>query len=328
VDLVVGTQALVQEDVQFGRLGLVVIDEQHKFGVNQRARVRRLGPGTIDPHYLVMTATPIPRTMALTVFGDLDVSSIRQLPPGRQPVRTRCLPSSQRQVQFERLRPELRKGRQLYVVCPLVEESALADVKAAVQTHAELQAGVFQEFKVGLLHGRLEEEEKDRVMEQFRSGQLDVLVSTSVVEVGVDVPNATLMVVQHADRFGLSQLHQLRGRVSRGPVAGECYLIADATTDEARERLRAVTRSSDGFALAEIDARQRGLGEFFGTRQHGLGELRVGDLIRDAELLRLARQDAFAVVGADAGLGQPEHELLRRVVLQRYGRTLELAEIG
>jgi ATP-dependent DNA helicase RecG len=325
VDLVVGTQALVQEDVQFARLGLVVIDEQHKFGVNQRARVRRLG---VDPHYLVMTATPIPRTMALTVFGDLDVSIIRQLPPGRQPVRTRCLPSGQRDAQLERLRPELRQGRQLYVVCPLVEESVVSDLKAAAQTHAELKEGVFRDFKVGLLHGRLEEEEKDRVMEQFRAGEIQVLVSTTVVEVGVDVPAATLMVVQHADRFGLSQLHQLRGRVSRGPVAGQCYLIADPATDEARERLRAVTRTGDGFALAEIDARQRGLGEFFGTRQHGLGELRVGDLVRDANLLRLARQDAFAVVGADAGLRQPEHALLRRAVLQRYGKTLELAEVG
>jgi ATP-dependent DNA helicase RecG len=325
VDLVVGTQALVQDDVQFARLGLVVIDEQHRFGVNQRARVRRLG---VDPHYLVMTATPIPRTVALTVFGDLDVSIIRQLPPGRQPVATRCVSTSQRERIYARLREGLRQGRQAFVVCPLVTESEALDLKAAEQHYAELQAGPFRDFRVGLLHGRLEEDAKDAVMEQFRRGQLDVLVSTTVVEVGVDVPNATLMVVEHAERFGLSQLHQLRGRVSRGTVGGQCYLFADPATDEARERLRALVRTTDGFALAEEDARLRGVGEFFGTRQHGLGELRFGDLIRDWKLLQVARQDAFALVAADAGLRQPEHAGLRQVVLERYGKTLELAEVG
>jgi ATP-dependent DNA helicase RecG len=325
VDLVVGTQALVQEDVQFARLGLVVIDEQHKFGVNQRARLRRLG---IDPHYLVMTATPIPRTLALTVFGDLDVSTIRQLPPGRQPVGTRWIRPAQRDWLFARLREELRRGRQAYVVCPLVEESETLDLKAAAQTHAELQAGPLAGFRVGLLHGRLDESEKAAVMAEFRGRRLDALVCTSVVEVGVDVPNATLLVIEHAERFGLSQLHQLRGRVSRGAVAGQCYLFADPATDEAKERLRTFVRTRDGFALAEQDARQRGGGQLFGTRQHGLGELRFGDVLADAELLRTARKDAFALVAADAGLRQPEHALLKLAVLDRYGRTLELAEIG
>jgi ATP-dependent DNA helicase RecG len=325
VDLVVGTQALVQEDVRFARLGLVVIDEQHKFGVHQRARFRRLG---VDPHYLVMTATPIPRTVALTVFGDLDVSLVRELPPGRQPVTTRWEPASQRERVYARLREGMTQGRQGYLVCPLVEESAALDVKAATQTHAELQAGPFRDFRLGLLHGRQDEETKAAVMETFRKHELDLLVCTSVIEVGVDVPNATLMVIEHAERFGLSQLHQLRGRISRGAAAGQCYLFAEPPSDEGRQRLRAFLRTTDGFALAEEDMRLRGVGEFFGTRQHGMGELHFGNLVRAGDLLGLARKDAFALVAADPGLRRPEHARLRAAVLERYGRTLDLAAIG
>jgi len=325
VDLVVGTQALLQEGVEFARLGLVVIDEQHKFGVNQRARLRRLG---VDPHYLVMTATPIPRTVALTVFGDLDVSIIRELPPGRQPVRTRWVPAGQRQRTYLKLREGLSQGRQAFVVCPLVTESVHLDVRAAEQTFEELRSGPFQDYRVGLIHGELDDAAKDAVMEQFRRHELDLLVSTTVVEVGVDVPNATVMVIEHAERFGLSQLHQLRGRVSRGPLPGECYLFAEPGSDEARERLRVFTRTNDGFTLAEKDAELRGLGEFFGTRQHGLGELRFADVWKDREILTLARRDAHALVAADAGLQRPEHALLRQRVLERYGRTLDLAEVG
>jgi ATP-dependent DNA helicase RecG len=325
VDLVVGTQALLQDDVQFSRLGLVVIDEQHKFGVNQRAHIRRLG---VDPHYLVMTATPIPRTVALTVFGDLDTSIIRQLPPGRQPVETRWVPARQRERVYIKLREGLFQGRQAYVVCPLVAESETLDLKAAVQTQAELQAGPFRAYRVGLLHGGLDEQAKDQVMDAFRRHELDVLVCTSVIEVGVDVPNATLLLVEHAERFGLAQLHQLRGRVSRGVVAGQCYLFADPASDEAKERLRIVTRITDGFVLAEHDVRLRGIGEFFGTRQHGLADLKVGDLIADATVLKMARQDAIGVVADDAGLRRPEHARLRRAVLDRYGKGLDLATIG
>jgi ATP-dependent DNA helicase RecG len=325
IDLVVGTTALVQEAVRFARLGLVVIDEQHKFGVHQRARFRKLG---VDPHYLVMTATPIPRTVALTVFGDLDVSVIRELPPGRQPVATRWIQESKREWVYTRLREGLAQGRQLYVVCPLVEESDTLDVKAATQEYEQLRAGPFRDFRVGLLHGRQDEEEKAAVMERFRAGEVQVLVCTPVVEVGVDVPNATLLVVEHAERFGLSQLHQLRGRVSRGAAAGQCYLFAEPATDESRERLRIFLRTTDGFALAEADAKLRGVGEFFGSRQHGEGELRFGSLIADADLLGLARKDAFATVAADAGLHRPEHALLRETVLRRYGKTLDLASIG
>jgi ATP-dependent DNA helicase RecG len=325
IDLVIGTQALVQEDVQFAKLGLVVIDEQHKFGVHQRARARRLG---VDPHYLVMTATPIPRTAALTVFGDLDVSIIREPPPGRHLVKTRWLKEEQRPRLYDYLRKQLAAKRQAFVVCPLVEESAALQARAATEMHAELASGPFKDLRVGLLHGRQDEATKTAVMAEFRAGRTDLLVCTSVVEVGVDVPNATLLVVEHAERFGLSQLHQLRGRISRGSVAGECYLFADPGTDEARERLNILTRTTDGFRLAEEDLRLRGLGEFFGARQHGLGELRLGSLIADADLLTQARKDAFALVLGDAGLRKPEHAWLRAAVLQRYGATLDLAEVG
>ena len=325
IDLVVGTQALIQDDVEFARLGLVVIDEQHKFGVNQRARVKKLG---VDPHYLVMTATPIPRTIALSVFGDLDTSIIKQLPPGRQRVLTRWHDESQRERIYQRFRDEMNKGRQAYIVCPLVEESETLDLTAAVENYEILRTGPFQHFRVGLLHGRLSDDGKARIMQDFRDRKLDLLVTTVVIEVGVDVPNATLMIIEHADRFGLSQLHQLRGRVSRGTLAGECYLFAGITTDEARLRLRAICRTSDGFALAEEDARLRGLGEFFGTRQHGLGDLRFGDLLHDVDLLEMARNDAIELVAGDAGLRKPEHVALRHAVLARYGQTLDLAAIG
>ncbi len=325
IDLVVGTQALIQDDVEFAKLALVVIDEQHKFGVNQRARVKKLG---VDPHYLVMTATPIPRTIALSVFGDLDTSTIKQLPPGRQSVLTRWHAEAQRERVYQRFQEEIKKGRQAYIVCPLVEDSETLDLTSATELYEILRTGPFKDCRVGLLHGRLSDDEKKHVMNAFRDRQLDLLVTTVVIEVGVDVPNATRMIIEHADRFGLSQLHQLRGRVSRGTVAGECYLFAGVTTDEARQRLRAISRTTDGFALAEEDARLRGLGEFFGTRQHGLGDLRFGDLLHDIDLLEMARADAIEIVAADAGLRQPEHHALRQAVLARYGQTLDLAAIG
>lgn len=325
IDLVIGTQAVIQEGVEFARLGLVVIDEQHKFGVNERARVKKLG---VDPHYLVMTATPIPRTIALSVFGDLDTSTIKQLPPGRQKVLTHWHSESQRERIYRRFQDEMKKGRQAYLVCPLVEESETLDLRAATEQYEILRSGPFKDFRVGLLHGRLADDEKQRVMGEFRDGKLDLLVTTLVIEVGIDVPNATLMLIEHADRFGLSQLHQLRGRVTRGAVAGECYLFADAATEEARERLRAISRITDGFALAQKDVELRGLGEFFGTRQHGLGDLRFGDLLRDGDLLDQARADALEIVGADAGLSKPEHAALRQAVLARYGHKLDLATVG
>jgi ATP-dependent DNA helicase RecG len=327
IDLVVGTQALAQKDVGFARLGLVVIDEQHKFGVNQRARMRWAGASS-DPHYLVMTATPIPRTVALTVFGDLDVSLIRQPPPGRQPVTTRWAPARQRDELHARIRQGLREGRQGYVVCPLVEESERLQLKSASQVFSELQSGPFADFRLALLHGRLDDSEKDAIMADFGAGRIQLLVTTSVVEVGVDVANATLMLIEDADRFGLSQLHQLRGRISRGTVAGECYLFADPATPEAQERLRIFTHVSDGFTLAEEDARLRGSGELVGTKQHGPGELRFANPAASPDLLHLARKDAFDLLKQDTNLSRPEHALLRRAVLERYGTTLDLVAIG
>lgn len=325
VDLVVGTQALVQDDVAFAKLGLAVIDEQHKFGVHQRAKIRKLGG---QAHYLVMTATPIPRTIALTVFGDLDVSVLREMPPGRQPVKTRWHSDAERERIYEDIKKRLREGRQAFVVCPLVEESETLDLKAAEAVFAELRDGEFKEFRVGLLHGKMASDEKDRVMAEFAAGRVDVLVATLVVEVGIDIPNATVMLIEHAERFGLSQLHQLRGRVSRGTSPGECHLFTGSITDDAKERLKIFTRTADGFQLAEEDARLRGLGEFFGTRQHGIGDLEIGDLLHDSELLETARADAWRVIVDDPGLKLSEHTALRRAVLERYGQVLDLAEIG
>ncbi len=325
IDLVVGTQALIQSDVEFANLGLVVIDEQHRFGVHQRATIRHKG---LDPHYLVMTATPIPRSIALTVFGDLDISVIRELPAGRRRVATHWTQEEKRPELMEHLLAQMKKGRQLYIVCPMVEESADNDLKGAIDTAQLLRDGPFREMRIGLLHGRLDDRTKEQTMSQFHDKQLDALVTTTVIEVGVDVPNATLMVIEHAERFGLSQLHQLRGRVSRGPVAGECYLFANAVTPESQERIKFFTKTTDGFKLAEKDLELRGMGEFFGARQHGAGELKVAHPIRDAELLDVAKKDALELLKRDPGLQSPEHAALRAAVLARYGQVLTLAGIG
>jgi ATP-dependent DNA helicase RecG len=290
LQLVVGTHALVQGDVAFARLGLVVIDEQHRFGVLQRATLRAKG---LRPDVLIMTATPIPRTLALTLYGDLDVSVIRDLPPGRLPVRTIAKPESRRPEIHRFVRRELEAGRQAYVVYPLVETSEKIDLKAATEMADHLAQEVFPEFRVGLLHGRLRPDAKDRVMQAFASGALDVLVSTTVVEVGVDVPNASVMLVEHAERFGLSQLHQLRGRVGRDAHQSYCCLVYEAPlSDEARARLQAVTATTDGFEIAERDLLLRGPGDFFGTRQAGVPRFRLIDLVRDREVLELARREA------------------------------------
>jgi ATP-dependent DNA helicase RecG len=290
VHLVVGTHALVEQAIGFHNLGLVVIDEQHRFGVLQRATLRAKG---LSPDVLVMTATPIPRTLALTVYGDLDVSVIRDRPPGRRPVRTMAKPDSRRDEVYELVRRELEAGHQAYVIYPLVEESEKVDLRAATAMADHLRAEVFPEYSVALLHGRLKQDEKDRVMGAFARGDAHVLVATTVVEVGVDVPNATMMVVEHAERFGLSQLHQLRGRVGRGPAASTCVLVYQPPLGDAgRARIDALVESDDGFAIAERDLALRGPGDFFGTRQSGLPTLRVGDLLRDHALMEEARRAA------------------------------------
>jgi ATP-dependent DNA helicase RecG len=312
INLVVGTQALIQEHVRFQALGLAVIDEQHRFGVVQRGTLAAKGS---NPDVLVMTATPIPRTLALTECGDMEVSVIRGLPPGRQPIRTMVKADSRRDEVYAMMRDEIARGRQVYVIYPLVEASEKIDLKAATAMATQI-AAIFPEYSVALLHGRMKGDEKEAVMHRFSSGALDILVSTTVVEVGVDVPNATLMVVEHAERFGLSQLHQLRGRIGRGQHASTCVLLYQAPwSDDARERLRAMSDNSDGFVIAERDLQLRGPGDFFGTRQSGLPTLRAGDLLRDGDLLERAYEEARARV--DAGTLTADQQAYVRSVWQR-----------
>jgi len=308
IDIVIGTHALIQKEVKFHRLGLAVVDEQHRFGVAQRSALRQKG---FNPHVLVMTATPIPRTLALTLYGDLDLSVIDQLPPGRQVVKTRWLKPAQRDSAYAFLRRQVAEGRQAFIICPLVEESEAIEAKAAVAEYQRLSREVFPDLRLGLIHGRMPAAEKDEVMHRFRSGKLDILVSTPVVEVGIDVPNATVMLVESADRFGLSQLHQFRGRVGRGEEQSYCMLLSQTPSEIGRERLDLIEKIHDGFQLAEEDLRLRGPGEFFGTRQSGLPDLRLAKL-SDVALLELARSEAIRLFEQAPGLEKPEHRLLAK----------------
>jgi ATP-dependent DNA helicase RecG len=306
--IVIGTHALIQEGVKFKDLALAVIDEQHRFGVLQRASLRQKG---VSPHVLVMSATPIPRTLALTIYGDLDISCIDELPPGRKEIKTRWLLPTERERAYAFLRSQIEKGRQAFIICPLIEESEKIEAKAAVEEHRRLQEEVFPDLKLGLLHGKMRAEEKEAVMGKFYRGELDILVSTSVVELGIDVPNATVMLIEGAERFGLAQLHQFRGRVGRSEHQSYCILLSDSPTPESVERLRAIEETQDGFALAEKDLEIRGPGEFFGTRQSGLPDLKLAKL-GDVKTLEIARAEAKALFQEDPELSKPEHRLLLR----------------
>ena len=306
IDIIIGTHALIQKEVKFHRLGLAVVDEQHRFGVTQRSVLRQKG---FNPHVLVMTATPIPRTLALTLYGDLDLSVIDQLPPGRQVVKTRWLKPVQRESAYAFIHRQVTNGRQAFIICPFVEESEVIQAKAAVAEYQRLSEAIFSDLRLGLLHGRMPSAEKDKVMRRFRAGELDILVSTPVVEVGIDIPNATVMLVESADRFGLSQLHQFRGRVGRGTEQSYCMFLAENPSEIGRERLDIIEKTHDGFQLAEEDLRLRGPGEFFGTRQSGLPDLRMAKL-SDVPLLELARAEAIKLFQTDPNLEKPEHRLL------------------
>lgn len=319
--IVVGTHALIQEAVEFHRLGLVVIDEQHRFGVRQRLALAEMGEA---PDVLVMSATPIPRSLALTLYGDLDISVLDERPPGRRPVTTRWRPERARERVFDFVREQVRRGRQAYIVYPLVEESEKLELKAATEEYRYLSEQAFPELRLGLIHGQMPGEEKDRVMRAFAAGELDVLVSTTVIEVGIDVANATVMVVEHAERFGLSQLHQLRGRVGRG--AEESYCILLSSVPEATERLRIFAATDDGFRIAQEDMRLRGQGDLFGSRQSGLPAFRFADLEKDERLLAAAREEARRLIAADPELAR--HPRLRGMLEARYGERLRLYRVG
>jgi ATP-dependent DNA helicase RecG len=317
IDIVIGTQALIQKKVVFQKLGLIVIDEQHRFGVEQRSTLRQKGT---NPHVLVMTATPIPRTLALTLYGDLDLSVIDQLPPGRQVIKTKWLKPEQRPSAFHFIRQQIKNLHQAFIICPLVEESESVQAKAAVDEYEYLSKDIFPDLRLGLLHGRMSSAEKEKVMLRFHKGDLDILVSTPVIEVGIDVPNATVMLVESADRFGLSQLHQFRGRVGRGPDQSYCMLLAENPSDIGKERLDLIEKTYNGFALAEEDLKLRGPGEFFGTRQSGLPDLKMAKL-SDVHLLELARAEAIKLFNIDPSFQEPEHASLARELERVWKHT-------
>ena len=320
IDIVIGTHALIQEDVSFANLGLVVTDEQHRFGINQRAVLEK--KGRLVPDVLVMTATPIPRTLTLTVYGDLEVSLIRQLPPGRKPVRTFVRGRDRRELIYKFVLEEIKKGRQAYVVCPLIEMNEDSGLSSAQEVYEELTSGIFYGIKCGLVHGKLKQKEKEELMQEFYEGKIKLLVATTVIEVGVNVPNASIMVVENAQRFGLAQLHQLRGRIGRGEYASYCIFVAEERTEAARQRMEIMERTTDGFVLAEEDLKLRGPGQFFGSMQHGLPDLKIADVGQDIDILLRARQAAMETVKGGEGLP----EVLAALQLQYREQFFNITE--
>ncbi|MDE0635252.1 MAG: ATP-dependent DNA helicase RecG [Candidatus Poribacteria bacterium] len=333
-NLIIGTQALIQEGVDFHKLGLVIVDEQHRFGVMQRATLRGKAKSNsaaeqMLPDVLVMTATPIPRTLSLTIYGDLNVSVIDEMPPGRQKIETQWIKEKDRTEFYAKLEKEVRRGKQAYIVYPLVEESEkLEELKAATSMAEHIQKDVFPHLRVGLLHGQMKSIEKQEVMSSFNAREIDILVATTVIEVGIDVPNATLMVIENAERFGLAQLHQLRGRVGRGSDKSFCYLVATPKTDDAYRRIQVMVRSNNGFEIAEEDLNIRGPGEFFGTRQSGIPNFKIANIISDAALLETAKKEAMQLVKDDPRLNDPEHQLMKRMLNAHWKGHLEIASVG
>ena len=317
-DLIVGTHAILSEGVEFARLGLAVVDEQHRFGVRQRGL---LAEKAANPHLLVMSATPIPRTLGLLMYGDLDISILDELPPGRKPVKTRCITGKKRADLYGFLDREIDSGRQVYIVCPAIEDAGGSGLNAVKSYYEDIAKAYLPDRRVGLMHGRLKPKEKAEVMDDFKSGRLDALVSTTVIEVGVDVPNATVMVIENAERYGLSALHQLRGRVGRGAAESWCFLVSDNASDSVQKRLRFLCSTSDGFAVAQYDLETRGPGDFFGSRQHGLPTLQIADLMNDTRTLHAAQSEAVALLAEDPLLERPEHALLARQVEQMFDKA-------
>ena len=321
VDILIGTHALIEDSVEFDKLGLVITDEQHRFGVRQRNKLSSKG---YNPDILVMTATPIPRTLALILYGDLDISIIDELPPGRQSIETIAINKEKRDNIYNSLvRNEVKKGRQVYIVCPLVEESETIEAKSAIHLVEELKNQYFSDLKVGLLHGKMKSSEKDYIMKSFKNKELDILVSTTVIEVGINVPNATLMIIENAERFGLAQLHQLRGRVGRGSYKSYCILIYASKSDICKQRMSIMEESNDGFKISEKDLEIRGPGEFFGTRQHGIPELKVANIFKHMKILKLAQQEARYIIGNDFKLQSYENKYLKREIINRFKNSIE-----
>ena len=326
INLIIGTNAIIQEGVEFAKLGLGIIDEQHRFGVIQRATLKKKGE---SPDILVMTATPIPRTLAMTVYGDLDISIIDEMPPGRKPIKTKVFHEKERQRVYDLISMEVERGNQAYIVYPLIEESEKLDLLNATKMYEHIQKEIFPQYRVALLHGRMKSDEKEEVMQRFKTGEVQILVATTVIEVGIDVPQATLMVVEHAERFGLSQLHQLRGRVGRGEKQSYCILLAQyKKSDDARRRLKIMEETNDGFKIAEEDLNIRGPGEFIGVRQSGIPDFRVANIIRDARILNEAREEAFELARRDPFLQDTQSFFLKEVLKQRWKGRLELAGVG
>jgi ATP-dependent DNA helicase RecG len=322
-DIVIGTHAIIEDNVSFRNLGMVVTDEQHRFGVRQRAMLSRKGN---NPDVLVMTATPIPRTLALILYGDLDISVIDELPPGRKPIKTYEVDEGMRERINSFIRKKVKEGRQVYIVCPLVEESEAIEAKSASELFGRIAKIDFSDLRTGLIHGKMKSGEKDKVMKDFVEGRIDILVSTTVIEVGVNVPNATVMVVENAERFGLAQLHQLRGRVGRGEHQSFCILYNEGKTDVSKERMQVMQKTNDGFVISEKDMELRGPGEFFGTRQHGIPDLKVANLYKDIEILKQAQQAAFDILKEDRLLRKAENAGLRNTLSRKFeGKLKELS---